>query len=67
MTIGNDKEMAAKIEKLGCRHVDCVADDIVIDKANKVVTTPANMLAQNLVELRDGIVKLVGACQDLVV
>ena len=50
-----------------CRHVDCEVDNIVIDKANKVVTTPANMLAQNLVELRDGIVKLVGACQDLVV
>ncbi|MEC8882280.1 MAG: isoprenoid biosynthesis glyoxalase ElbB [Pseudomonadota bacterium] len=66
MTIGNDKEMAGKIEKLGCRHVDCVADDIVIDRDNKVVTTPANMLAKNLVELRDGIVKLVGACQDLV-
>ena len=49
--------------ELVCRHVDCEVDNIVIDKAN---TTPANILARNLVELRDDIVKLVGACQDLV-
>ena len=66
LTIGNDQDLASKIEKLGCSHVDCKADDIVIDKANKVVTTPANMLAQNLVELRDGIYKLVKACKGLV-
>lgn len=61
LTIGNDPDTAAAITQLGSIHVDCAVDEIVIDAEHKVVTTPAYMLAQNLVEADAGISKLVTA------
>ena len=58
-TIGNDADLAVKIQQLGCVHKDCLADDIVIDPVHKIVSTPARMLAENLVDLKAGITKLV--------
>lgn len=43
VTIGNDSETAAEIEKTGARHVDCPVDDYVTDRTCKVITTPAYM------------------------
>lgn len=43
VTIGNDKETAAEIEKTGAVHEDCVVDDYITDRMNKVVTSPAYM------------------------
>lgn len=43
LTIGTDKETAAEVEKTGAKHVDCQADDCVIDIDQKVVSTPAYM------------------------
>jgi enhancing lycopene biosynthesis protein 2 len=31
---------------MGGEHVPCPVDDIVVDEDNKIVTTPAYMLAQ---------------------
>lgn len=59
LTIGNDADTASAINALGGNHVDCTVDDIVVDAANKLVTTPAYMLATNLVEAESGIEKLV--------
>ncbi|PHM39772.1 isoprenoid biosynthesis protein with amidotransferase-like domain [Xenorhabdus mauleonii] len=59
VTIGNDLETAAQIEKMGGIHVDCPVDDIVIDFKNKIVTTPAYMLAESLSQAEKGIDKLV--------
>jgi len=61
ITIGNDKSIAETINKLGAEHQECVVSDIVIDPANKVVTTPAYMLAENISEAAEGIGKLVKA------
>jgi len=61
ITIGNDKSIAETLTKLGAEHQDCVVSDIVIDPANKVVTTPAYMLAENISEAAEGIGKLVKA------
>lgn len=58
-TIGNDKDVASAIEKMGGKHVECPVDDIVVDDANRLVTTPAYMLATNLVDAEKGISKLV--------
>ncbi|MDP7592406.1 MAG: isoprenoid biosynthesis glyoxalase ElbB [Litorilituus sp.] len=58
-TIGKDKGTAALIEAKGLIHNDCNADDIVIDTDNKLVTTPAYMLATSMVEAAGGINKLV--------
>lgn len=65
MTIGTDKGTAAKIEEMGQVHVDCQPDDCVIDEANKIVTTPAYMLGQNIVEIHPGIAKLCKAVYDM--
>lgn len=43
LTIGNDPETAAEIEKTGARHEPCSVDDYVSDRDHKVVTTPAYM------------------------
>jgi enhancing lycopene biosynthesis protein 2 len=65
LTIGNDEQIAEKIEEMGGTHVTCSAENIVIDQEHKIVTTPANMLAQNLVELHQGIHKLIKALATL--
>ena len=59
VTIGTDKDTAAGIEKMGGRHVDCQVDGIVVDEANKVVTTPAYMLGPAIADVAKGIEKLV--------
>jgi enhancing lycopene biosynthesis protein 2 len=43
LTIGNDPETAAEIQKTGAHHVDCPVDDYVTDRKCKVITTPAYM------------------------
>ncbi|KFZ28796.1 isoprenoid biosynthesis protein [Pseudidiomarina atlantica] len=58
-TIGNDSDVAAAIEKMGGQHVECPVDDIVVDDDHRLVTTPAYMLAENLVDAEKGISKLV--------
>ncbi|MFN2821860.1 isoprenoid biosynthesis protein ElbB, partial [Escherichia coli] len=40
-------------------HVPCPVDDIVVDEDNKIVTTPAYMLAQDIAQAASGIDKLV--------
>lgn len=61
LTIGNDAATAEAIEKLGHEHAECSVTDVVIDEVNKIVTTPAYMLAQNIAEANTGIQKLVKA------
>lgn len=58
-TIGNDEETAVAITALGGEHVVCPVEDIVVDTDKKVVTTPAYMLAQSILEADAGISKLV--------
>ncbi|WP_281559492.1 isoprenoid biosynthesis glyoxalase ElbB [Thalassomonas sp. RHCl1] len=59
MTIGTDTETAAAVSAMGAEHLDCPVDDIVIDKEHKLVSTPAYMLANNMVEAASGINLLV--------
>ena len=59
LTIGNDKETSGKIEIMGSRHQDCSARDFVLDKENKIVSTPAYMLGQNISEVAEGIEKTI--------
>lgn len=60
-TIGDDKDTAAAINAMGGDHQDCAVNDIVIDDARKLVTTPAYMLANNISEAAQGITRLVDA------
>lgn len=66
ITIGNDIETAESIEKMGGIHVPCPVDDIVVDEARKIVTTPAYMLANSISETAKGIDKLVARVVDLI-
>ena len=59
LTIGNDKDWSQKIENLGSKHQDCAVKDIVTDKENKIITSPAYMLGQSISEVADGIEKTV--------
>ena len=59
ITIGNDQATADQIEKLGSQHEICTVDDFIVDEENKIVSTPAYMLADNISEAASGIEKLV--------
>lgn len=54
-TIGKDAETAAAIEAMGGKHIVCPVDKAVIDTRNKLVTTPAYMLAGKVSEAAAGI------------
>ncbi len=59
LTIGTDKGTAEAVEKMGAAHKDCPVDDIVVDRENRLVTTPAYMLAKGISEAASGIDRLV--------
>jgi enhancing lycopene biosynthesis protein 2 len=65
LTIGNDPDTIDAIEVMGGEHVICPVDDVVVDDENKVVTTPAYMLATSISEAAKGIDKLVAKVLDL--
>ena len=58
-TIGSNEEVAAAIESMGGKHVQCAVDECVVDEERKVVTTPAYMEAGRIREAAAGIEKLV--------
>jgi enhancing lycopene biosynthesis protein 2 len=64
VTIGNVAGTAKAIEAMGARHQARAVDDIVVDEANKVVTTPCYMLAQGPAQVGAGIEKLVAKVVD---
>ncbi len=66
VTIGTDPGTAAAINATGSAHVSCPVTDIVVDRKNKIVSTPAYMLAQHIAEAADGIDKAVKATLDLI-
>ena len=59
ITIGNDQATADQIEKLGSQHIACTVDNFIVDEDNKIVSTPAYMLAGSISEAALGIEKLV--------
>jgi len=59
LTIGTDANTADNIEAMGHQHTDCAADDIVVDEANRVLSTPAYMLGKTIKDVEAGIAKLV--------
>ena len=65
VTIGNDKDTAAAIEKMGGKHVVRNVDDIAVDEKNNVVSTPAYMLGPTISKVALGIEKLVNKVLEL--
>lgn len=54
VTIGTDPATAAKVEAMGAKHIDCNATGVVVDEQNRMVTTPAYMLAGRIGEVFEG-------------
>ena len=61
LTIGNDKETAEALAALGSEHIQCPVEEFVIDRDNKLVSSPAYMLAGKISEAAEGIEKTVQA------
>lgn len=59
VTIGNDPDTAAAIEAKGAQHLNCPVDAIIVDQDLQIASTPAYMLAQNILEAERGINQLV--------
>lgn len=55
LTIGNEKSVASVIEGLGATHLECPVQKAIVDKQNKIITSPAYMLGQSISEVAAGI------------
>lgn len=65
LTIGKDPGTAKALQAMGAKHQDRGACEVAVDKANKLVTTPAYMLAGRISEVASGADALVKAVVDL--
>lgn len=65
MTVGNDEVCSRDMAELGAEHVCCPVKEFVVDKENKIVSTPAYMLGKGPSEVYAGIEKLVKATLEL--
>ncbi|RLB95175.1 MAG: isoprenoid biosynthesis protein ElbB, partial [Deltaproteobacteria bacterium] len=65
VTIGNDVGTARAIEAMGGVHQDRAVDEICVDEANRLVTTPAYMLGPGVKEVARGIEKLVAKVMEM--
>ena len=65
LTIGTDAGTAAAINATGSVHRDCPVREFVVDRKNRIVTSPAYMLAGCISEAADGIEKAVKAVIDM--
>ncbi len=65
MTIGTDHETTNLVTKLGAIHQNCNVDEICVDTAYKIISTPAYMLAKDIQEAYIGISKLVAKVVEL--
>lgn len=66
LTIGTDSDTAGAVEAMGAKHVSCPVREFVIDKENKIVSSPAYMLAGRISEAADGIEKTVRSLINLI-
>lgn len=65
VTIGTDSGTAAAINGTGSEHVNCPVREFIVDRENKIVSTPAYMLANRISEAAEGIEKTVKAVIEL--
>ncbi len=59
LTIGNNPDVAAKIEEMGGIHEKCSPAGIVIDEKNRIVTTPCYMYDSRVDQVAEGVDRLV--------
>jgi enhancing lycopene biosynthesis protein 2 len=66
LTIGHDAATARAIEACGATHEACAVDDVVVDEANRIVSTPAYMLGPSIRHVAEGVERCVSKVLDLV-
>lgn len=59
LTIGQDENTADNIVTMGGKHVSSRQGEIVVDEANKVVTTPCYMLDSRVDQIGEGAEKVI--------
>jgi enhancing lycopene biosynthesis protein 2 len=65
LTIGTDEGTAQALQAMGTTHVQCPVREFVVDQPNKLVSTPAYMLAGRISEAAEGIEKTVKTLLDM--
>lgn len=65
LTIGQDPETAQDLAAMGARHTPTSHGEIVVDRTNKIVTTPCYMLQSRVDQIGEGAEKLVRAVLEL--
>lgn len=65
VTVGIPCNAAEAIEKVGANHIITNHAEVVIDKKNKLVTTPCYMLDADIVQIADGTTNLIKALDEL--
>lgn len=54
VTVGDDPGTAAAIEKMGGKHINATHGEVVVDKVNKIFTSPCYMLDATIVQIYEG-------------
>tara|TARA_R110000868_G_scaffold269406_1_gene528774 strand:+ start:420 stop:1073 length:654 start_codon:yes stop_codon:yes gene_type:complete len=65
VTIGTDEPTIAEIEACGAQHSESAHEQIIIDAAHKIVTSPCYMLDASIKQIAIGAEKTVNALLDL--
>jgi len=66
VTIGQDKETAAIINKMGSSHIETDHGEVTIDEDFKVATTPCYMLEAKITDIADGAMNVTKAVFDMI-
>jgi enhancing lycopene biosynthesis protein 2 len=61
LTIGTDEGTAGAINTMGAAHISCPVTEFIVDEKNRIITSPAYMLAGRISEAAAGIEKSVDA------
>ncbi len=59
LTVGTDDNTASDIEFFNAKHKKCRVDQIAVDNAHRIVSTPAYMIGPGIADIGKGIEKLV--------
>ncbi|MCC5875400.1 MAG: isoprenoid biosynthesis glyoxalase ElbB [Candidatus Sumerlaeia bacterium] len=65
LTIGTDPEVGGKIDAMGAKHIRKAVNEAHVDKANRIVTSPAYMSAANLLDVEASVNAAVKAFAEL--
>ena len=66
LTIGTDEETAAALNSMGAKHISCPVTEFIVDQENKIISSPAYMLAGRISEAAEGIEKTVKTLIDMI-